>query len=659
MGVATMRVPTIFTAVDRFSGVVSKMTAATSAFGRTAEAAAMRTSRRFNSAGTTMLYTGAAIATGLGYAVNEAVKFEKAMATVSTTIDNTTPEMMARMGQDVLNMSKIIPKPLSELTEGLYDVVSAGIDAKYAMTVLDASGRLAVAGLGTTQQGVDILTSSLNSFNMEGTESANISNMVFKAVKYGKTTVDQLSTSFGNSAALIKNSNVSLAEYLATTAVLTTTGMSASRAQTQVASAVTALIKPAKSMSLVLAALGAKDIPEFIKKNGGLVKTLRLVRDQADKMGILNSKAFGRKEGFNAMLSLLGPLNDEYLKVMKDMTGGTDTLTESFDKQQNTTAAGFQRLKNNATILAITIGDQLLPRINEFVARLTPTVEGITEWTKRNSWLSSTLLKASLALLILGAVAKVGAVLFYGLGKAIAFATWLSGTYEAITLGVSAAQAVAALTGESLTAVLWSMAAAELAVLWPVLLIVAALGLLAYAMFDSIGSTEDMVSKQIGSLDRKNSAWENSTKIQARELNKQKGLMETHNPNVTGARIGMDKNIAGIINKNQQDKADRAARLATVPIAAVSKNTQLFSNGAPAMASDAYRAQRDAADKGPTPKNLAGSNQLNVNQLMKDFSGKNGELNINIKDPGGVVESVDESNTGGIAVKTTSTTGKR
>jgi len=51
MGVATMRVPTVFTAVDRFSGVVSKMTATTAAFGRIAEAAAMRTSRRFNSAG--------------------------------------------------------------------------------------------------------------------------------------------------------------------------------------------------------------------------------------------------------------------------------------------------------------------------------------------------------------------------------------------------------------------------------------------------------------------------------------------------------------------------------------------------------------------------------------------------------------------------------
>ena len=59
------------------------------------------------------------------------------------------------------------------------------------------------------------------------------------------------------------------------------------------------------------------------------------------------------------------------------------------------------------------------------------------------------------------------------------------------------------------------------------------------------------------------------------------------------------------------------------------------------------------------PKNLAGSKQLNVQNMMKDFGGKNGELNINIKDPGKMIESIDESNTGGIPVKTTKTGGNR
>lgn len=656
MAISTMRVPTIFTAVDRFSSVVSRMTATTAAFGKTAEAAAMRTSRRFNSAGTTMLYTGAAIATGLGYAVNEAVKFEKAMATVSTTIDNTTPEMMKKMGEEVLDMSKRIPKAISELTDGLYDVVSAGIDAKYAMTVLNSSGRLAVAGLGTTQEGVDVLTSSLNSFNMKGTESEKIANMVFKAVKYGKTTVSQLAESFGSSSALIKNSNVSLAEYLATTAVLTTTGMSASRAQTQVASAVTALIKPSKSMMAILGALGAKDIPLFIKKNGGLVKTLKLVSDQANKMGILTSKAFGRKEGFSAMLSLLGPLKDKYAEVIADMTGGTDTLTEAFDKQQKTTAAGFQRMKNSITILAIKIGDELLPRVNGFIDRLTPTIDGVTSWMKKNDGLATTIANVAMTLLILGAVAKVGAFLFYGLAKAIQFVTFVTEAVTAVTAFYEGVMITAAFTGQGLAVVMWEVAAAFLATAWPVLVIVAALGLLTYAMFDTIGSTEELVSKQVGGLDKTNRAWENSTKVQSRELQKQKQLMESHNAKVNGPVFSSGyKNF--IEQKRVKDIANAKVVAARDIVAKNAPSLKMSNiNGVMSISGGMPLESKASEDK---PKNLAGSKQLNVQNMMKDFGGKNGELNINIKDPGKMIESIDESNTGGIPVKTTKTGGNR
>lgn len=651
MAVATMRVPTIFYAVDRFSDVVSRMTRTTAAFGQTAQAAAMRSSRAFNTAGTNMLTAGVGMAVGIGYAVNEAVKFEKAMANVSTTIDNTNPQMMKQMGDEVLAMAKRIPKPISELTDALYDVYSAGIDGKYAMTVLNQSGRLAVAGLGTAKEGVDILTSSLNAFNMSGTESENIARMVFKAVKYGKTTVSQLAESFGSSAALVKNSNVSLAEYLATTAVLTTTGMTASRAQTQVSSAVTALIKPSGTMSKIFSRLGVKDVPKWIKANGGLVSSMRIVRDEADKMGVLTSKAFGRKEGFSAMLSLLGPLNSQYNKVMNDMTYGTDTLTNAFQNQQKTTAAGFQRMKNSVTILAIKIGDELLPRINGFIDRLTPTIDGITSWMKKNDGLATTLLNITLALLILGTVAKVGAFLFYGLSKAIALVTAITEAYTFVST-------LAALSNVGLGTALWGVVtatwafvAAEIAALWPILLIVAALGLLTYAMFDSVFATDTMVSKQIGGLDKSNKAWENSTKVQSRELQKQKQLMETHNPKIVQPSFGKD--LKSFVDKK------RATDLANSKIVA---ERDVLAKKAPALKLSNVNGVMSVSGGLPIsettneskPKNLAGKNNMYSQDIMEALKGgRGGSLNINLNDPAGMVKDVDESKLQGIPVKLT------
>lgn len=658
MAVATMKVPTIFTAVDRFSGVVTRMTRSVSAFGETAQAAAMRTSRTLNSAGTSMLTAGAGIAVGLGYAVNEAVKFEKAMANVSTTIDNTTPQMMKQMGDEVLAMSKRIPKPISELTDALYDVYSAGINGKYAMTVLNQSGRLAVSGLGTAKEGVDILTSSLNAFNMSGTESENIAKMVFKAVKYGKTTVSQLAESFGSSAALVKNSNVSLAEYLATTAVLTTTGMTASRAQTQVSSAVTALIKPSGTMSKIFARLGVKDVPKWIKANGGLVHSMRIVRDEADKMGVLTSKAFGRKEGFSAMLSLLGPLNSQYNKVMNDMTFGTDTLTEAFKNQQKTTAAGFQRMKNSVTILAIKIGDELLPRINGFIDRLTPTIDGITSWMKKNDGLATTLLNVTLGLLGLGVAAKIGAALFFGLGKVIGIVSAITRTYTFISTLAALSNVGLGTATLSATGAMWKFVAAELAVLAPLGLVIGALGVLAIAYKVVSDATKKTMFTVVDSYKKGDASIKYSTVVMQSEFDKQFNLMKAQRDRVDAfngkavniGNIGLKKGgLYNMDNPYVSVKESKTPFLDEASRRGMNNKFNSLSNYTSLIPGYSNENQNLAQ-----PKNLAGKSETKYS-----LPHIGGELKVIVESRDGSKAEVDSSKVEGMTVYTGPTLGQR
>jgi TP901 family phage tail tape measure protein len=653
MAVATMRVPTIFTAVDRFSSVVSRMTGGVNAFGRTAEAAAMRTSRQFNSAGNAMLGAGVGLATGLGYAVNEAVKFEKAMATVSTTIDS-TPESMKSMSNEVLAMARTIPKPISELTTALYDVVSAGIESQHAMTVLNASGRLAVAGLGTTQEGVDVLTSSLNSFNISAAESESVANMVFKAVKYGKTTVSQLAESFGSSSALIKNSNVSLAEYLATTAVLTTTGMTASRAQTQVASAVTALIKPSKSMAAVLDSLGAKNIPKFIKQSGGLVKTLKLVSDRADEMGILTSKAFGRKEGFSAMLSLLGPLKDKYAEVMSDMVGKTDTLTEAFNKQKVTVAANAQIMKNKLTTLAITIGEELLPRVNGFIDKISSMTDSALKFAKRNEGLVTTLLNVTVGLLALGAAAKIGAALFFGLSKVIGVVTALTEAYTFVSTLAALSNVGLGTATMSATGAMWKFVTAQLAALAPLAIAAGALGVLALAYKVVSDATRKTMYTTIDSYKKSDATIKYSTVVMQSEFDKQFGLMKAQRDRIDAfngkavnvGNIGLQKGgfynlgtpYAMGLKDSKTPFSDEASRRGmTNQFNGLSNFTSLI----PDNSVETPMAQ---------PKNLAGKSETKYS-LPK----VGGTLKVNLTAPPGYGVDIDESQVEGISVNTSST----
>lgn len=539
-----MRVPTVFYAIDRFSDVVSKMTRKTAAFGETAQAAAMRTSRSFNAAGTNMLSAGVGMAVGIGYAVNEAVKFEKAMANVDTTIDS-VPGQIKAMGNSVLEMAKTMPVPISQLTEALYDVVSAGIESKDAMMVLKSSSKLGVAGLGTAKEGVDVITSSLNAFNIKATESEKVANMVFKAVKYGKTTVSGIAESFGSSAALVKNSNVSLEEYLATTATLTTTGMTASRAQTQVSSAVTALIKPSGTMSKIFARLGVKDVPKWIKANGGLVNSMRIVRDEADKMGVLTSKAFGRKEGFSAMLSLLGPLADKFKLVYGDMTGNVNSLDTAFEKQQKTVSAGVQRMTNKLTVLAIKIGEEVMPRVNGFINSISGMTDSVLGFVKRNEGFVTFLLNVTLALLALGTAAKIGAFLFYGLSKAIAVVSAVTRVYTFISTLAALSNVGLGTATLSATGAIWKFVDAELAALAPLGLVIGALGVLAIAYKVVSDATRKTMYTTVDSYKKSDATIKYSTIVMQSEFDKQFNLMKAQRDRVD-AFNGKAVNIGNI-----------------------------------------------------------------------------------------------------------------
>jgi len=649
-----MKVPTIFTAVDRFSSVVNKMTRSTTAFGESASAAAMRTSRKFSDAGTTLLASGAGMAAGIGLAVNEAVKFEKAMANVSTTIDS-TPELMKEMSNSVLEMATRIPVPISQLTDALYDVVSAGIDAKDSMFVLEQSSKLGIAGLGTAKEGVDIITSSLNSFNLKASESANVANMVFKAVKYGKTTVSQLAESFGSSSALVKNANVSLEEYLATTAVLTTTGMTASRAQTQISSAVSALIKPSGTMSKVFKKLGVKDVPAWIKSNGSLVKSLQIVRDEGEKMGLLTSKSFGRKEGFSAMLSLLGPLAEKYKLVMGDIVSGTDSMTEAVAKQQKTFSAQFQIMKNKVTKLAITIGNELMPRISGFIDTISPIVEGVTGWADRNSWLASTILTITAGLLALGALAKIGAALFFGYAKALKVVTFFTdifaeATLIATTYGVGLSTAFGVLAGEMLVTI-----GTFLSAIATFVAVIAAL----YALYKMMHMNDDVV---------RNFSQNNKT-----HLGKVSGDYETMEQRIAKSndrivsnmkKLKMDlesvektgKTSAEIAQEKIANLAKEASRkrFKHIPSAVSSTSTNVVIPrvlGLREVSKEELSAYSGAGDA--KHKNLAGT----VNPYAQDLINK---IEVVIKDPGNNAESVKvngKNYAGGLPAKTDSTTG--
>lgn len=476
-------IPTIFRAIDQMSSPMMRMRAGLVSM--TAATTKMRgemaaTNATMMEMGTSGLMIGAAIILPLALATHAAVKFEKEMSNISTLVD-TSKESMKDMGDQVLSMSKHLPVAIADLTEALYQVRSAGIESSKAMDVLDKSARLGVAGLGTTVEAANMVTSAMNVFKRESLDANTAADVLFKTVAGGKTKVALLAEGFGKSALAASDVGISFRELMAMTAAMTNTGVQTAEAQTGITQALISLNKRTSEMidiqQKLTGHLGITGM-EFIKWAGSGVQAMEKIDKYATANRLDLFKVYGRKEGALADIALTRLQNDTYNKLYATMKGG-NSIDEAFAKQLGTTAAQSQLAKNQLEILGIRIGELLLPAIKSIVQAITPVIEGLSNFANRHKTLAGFIVKSVAAFGIFALVVGAGALVISTVTRAMWLWNAAVGVFNLIigtsagllglfttrlltsrlafygyTVGVYAAQAATAVFGTTLTGVL-------------------------------------------------------------------------------------------------------------------------------------------------------------------------------------------------------------
>lgn len=315
-----------------------------------------------------------------GLAAKSFMDFETRMSNISTLISGDSTQAVKGFQDGIKELLKTIPKNADDLGASAYDIVSAGIsDTATALSVLKSAGKLAVAGLGETQEATDILTSSINAFKLDAKDSDKISDILFKTVKAGKTTVSQLAQSFGASAPIVAAAGISLEEFSAATAALTTTGQPASQAQMSLRQSVVALNKPTKEMSELLKKAGY-ETGEAALKQDGLVKVMSKVKGAAKGNSEMLAKAWGSVEALGSATALTGQVSDSFTDTLNGMKDGSGAVSEAFNKQTKTSKAQYELLKNNLNIAMIDLGTSIMPSLQKAAEYLTEKISNLTSW---------------------------------------------------------------------------------------------------------------------------------------------------------------------------------------------------------------------------------------------------------------------------------------
>ncbi|MCR9089878.1 MAG: phage tail tape measure protein [Proteobacteria bacterium] len=287
--------------------------------------------------------------------VQEANKFQSAIAEVSTLLDDTSSlESMTRATRELAIQYGSAP---TEQANALYNIISAGAkEGAEATGLLEQANKLAAAGLTDVNTAANGLTSVLNAYNLSADQAGVISDQFFAIVREGKTTVGELSGAVGRVIPLAAQAGVQFNEVGAALATLTAQGVSTDEAVTQVRGVLQAVLKPTAEATKAAEELGLQFDAQALKAKG-LRGFLEDVERATQGNVSATTKLFGNVEGLSAVLGLGGESAEAFAEKGDRITNSFGETNKALEKTQNQADFTSRQFKAAFNDLQITVGN--------------------------------------------------------------------------------------------------------------------------------------------------------------------------------------------------------------------------------------------------------------------------------------------------------------
>jgi TP901 family phage tail tape measure protein len=280
-----------------------------------------------------------------------------------------TDEQIQGMTDSIVDMSAKTGKTWDDLSDSLFDIVSAGIPAGEAMEFLAASADLAKAGVTSTRVAADGLTSVMNAYGKSADDVTDISNVFFAAQVKGKTTIEALSGAIGRIAPIAASLGVDFESVSAALAAMTAQGINTNEATTSLRQTLSAILKPSEQAKELARDLGLEFNSQALEARGldGFLKdVIETTGGNSEAMGML----FGSVEAVNAVLALSKNDFKNLDEAMIATKNTTNETADALDRISNTKA-------NQIAVLGQTIKSLVLPPIQAVAEEINFIASGL------------------------------------------------------------------------------------------------------------------------------------------------------------------------------------------------------------------------------------------------------------------------------------------
>ena len=362
----------------------------------------------------------AATAGMLKTCVDEAIKFESAMADVKKVVDFDTPQQFKEMNNDIIALSKTIPMTANDIAKMVAAGGQAGIAKEELLGFAESAAKMGVAFDITADQAGDMMAKWRTAFKMNQQDVVTLADKINYLGNTTAASAPLISDVVTRIGPLGEVGGVASGEIAALGASIVGAGVQSEVAATGIKNLILGMVAgegATKSQAEAFAALGM-DAGEMAKRmqvdaRGAILDVMHALQAlPKEQQATMLKNLFGQESigAISPLLSNLEALEDNFNKV-GDAAKYSGSMDKEFQARCETTENSIQLMKNSLTAMAINIGTVLLPTIKEMIDVAAVAVNGIANFATQHETLTKVLIYAATAAAGFGLALKAFSIL--------------------------------------------------------------------------------------------------------------------------------------------------------------------------------------------------------------------------------------------------------
>lgn len=386
--------------------------------------------------------------------VKAAIDFESTMADVKKVVDFDTPDGFKKMGQDIINMSKVLPMTANDIGKIVAAGGQSGIAAKELMTFAESAIKMGVAFDITADQAGQAMAEMRSAFKMNQQQVVVLADKINYLGNNTAASAKDIMEIVQRIGPLGEVAGTASGEIAALGATLRGMGVQNEIAATGIKNlmlSLTAGKAATKSQREAFARLGYSSTAVAKSMQLDSKKTMLVILKQVAKLrkheqSAVLTQLFG-KEVVGSIAPLLTNIKEleKNFDAVADKMKYAGSMEKEYQARAATTANELVIFRNQITALGITIGSVLLPAFNSVLKTISPWIGKVTELAQAHPVVTKAIVATAGALITMRiATFAAGFAFTYLRGGALRVVGAIAGARAQMALTAVSARAVGA-----------------------------------------------------------------------------------------------------------------------------------------------------------------------------------------------------------------------